>query len=72
MTYTKDGLKVHIIMLDVRFHHNEDHPEDRFGAKQYAWLDSVMGKHKDADVTLIASGVHIIPERYLSYVEDVG
>jgi hypothetical protein len=31
-----------------------------------------MGKHKDADVTLIASGVHIIPERYLSYVEDVG
>jgi hypothetical protein len=26
----------------------------------------------DADVTLIASGVHIIPERYLSYVEDVG
>jgi hypothetical protein len=31
-----------------------------------------MGKHKDADVTLIASGVHIIPERFLSYVEDVG
>ena len=31
-----------------------------------------MGKHQDADVTLIASGVHIIPERYFSYVEDVG
>jgi hypothetical protein len=31
-----------------------------------------MGRHQDADVTLIASGVHIIPERYLSYVEDVG
>lgn len=26
----------------------------------------------DADVTLIGSGVHVIPERYLSYVEDVG
>lgn len=31
-----------------------------------------MRRHTDADVTLIASGVHVIPERYLSYVEDVG
>lgn len=23
-------------------------------------------------MTLIGSGVHVIPERYLSYVEDVG
>ena len=72
MTFTKDGLKLHIILLDVRFHHNEDHKDDRLGSKQYAWLDAVMGRHQDADVTLIASGVHFIPERYLSYVEDVG
>ena len=25
VTYTKEGLKLHIILLDVRFHHNEDH-----------------------------------------------
>jgi len=32
IVYTGEGLKVHIILLDVRFHHNEDFPGDRLGA----------------------------------------
>jgi hypothetical protein len=31
VVFTKDGLKVHMIMLDVRFHHNEDFKDDRLG-----------------------------------------
>ena len=42
------------------------------GAAQYAWLDQIFAEHADADVTLLGSGVHVIPERYLSYVEEVG
>ena len=64
---------MHIILLDVRFHHNEDFKGDRLGEEQYQWLERVFAEHADSsDVTLIGSGVHVIPERYLSYVEDVG
>lgn len=69
---TEDGIKVHIVLLDVRFHHNEDFHGDRLGHEQYEWLDRIFTEHKDADVTLIGSGVHVLPERYLSYVEDIG
>jgi alkaline phosphatase D len=31
VTYTREGIKVHIILLDVRFHHNEDFMGDRLG-----------------------------------------
>ena len=63
---------MHIVLLDVRFHHNEDAPGDRLGAAQYEWLDRIFSEHTDSDVTLIGSGVHIIPERFLSYVEEIG
>jgi uncharacterized beta-barrel protein YwiB (DUF1934 family) len=35
-------------------------------------LERIIAQNPDSDVTLIGSGVHIIPERYLSYVEEVG
>lgn len=28
---TREGIKVHVILLDVRFHHNEDFKGDRLG-----------------------------------------
>ena len=58
--------------MDVRFHANEDAKGDRLGAAQYEWLSRVFAEHTDSDVTLIGSGVHVIPERYMSYVEDIG
>ena len=72
VVYTDDGIKVHIILLDVRFHYNEDAIGDRFGKRQIEWLETIFQEHHDSDVTLIGSGIHIIPQRPWTIVEDVG
>ena len=38
------GIKVHVILLDVRFHHNEDYIGDRLGSAQYKWLERVFSE----------------------------
>ncbi|CDW81812.1 UNKNOWN [Stylonychia lemnae] len=67
-----EGLKIHIVLLDVRFHYNEDGPNDRLGELQYQWLETILRENSDSDLTLIGSGVQILPERYTSYVEQLG
>lgn len=67
-----DGLKIHIILLDVRFHYNEDAPNDRLSEIQYQWLDKILGENPDSDITLIGSGVQVFPERWGSYLEQWG
>eukprot|EP00347_Sterkiella_histriomuscorum_P002368 403368424 len=67
-----DGLKVHIILLDVRFHYNQDAHNDRLSEMQYMWLEQILLQNRDADLTFIGSGVQVIPERYTSYIEQIG
>lgn len=40
--YTREGIRVHVILLDVRFHHNEDFKGDRLGEAQYQWLERIF------------------------------
>jgi len=42
------------------------------GEEQYAWLEEVMRDNSEANVTLIMSGVQVLPDRYGSFVEEVG
>ena len=56
----------------MRFHYNEDGDGDRLARRQIKWLESVIKEHSDSDVTLIGSGIHIIPQRPWTIVEDVG
>jgi alkaline phosphatase D len=42
VVYTDDGIKVHIILLDVRFHYNEDAIGDRLGKRQIEWLETIF------------------------------
>ena len=47
---------------------------DRLGSDQWKWLDLALkrGKTRKVDLTIIGSGVQIIPERGLPYiVEDM-
>ena len=60
---TPDKIKVHYILLDVRFDFDPD-SRDRLGARQIEWLEAKFQEHKDSDITLIASGVQILPDRY--------
>ncbi len=61
-------MKIHIILLDGRFHYNQDTESDRLGEGQYKWLEEVLAGN-DANVTLIMSGTQVLPDRYGSFVE---
>jgi hypothetical protein len=49
--------------LDVRFDFDSD-KKDRFGEHQLKWVDDKFAEHFDSDVTLIGSGVQILPDRW--------
>lgn len=53
---TTDGIKVHFIMLDIRFDFNAT-TKDRIGEHQCVWLDELFRNNTDADVTIISAGV---------------
>ncbi len=53
---TRDGVKVHIILIDVRFEFDPE-TKDRYGEAQLKWLEEKFKENQNADVTLIASGV---------------
>ena len=57
-------IKIHIILLDNRFDFDKT-TGDRLGDAQSEWLDKSIEEHKDADVTIIAAGVQILPQRFL-------
>lgn len=62
-------MKIHIILLDGRFHYNQDKETDRFGELQYKWLEEILEYNKDTNVTLIMSGVQVLPDRFGTYFE---
>jgi alkaline phosphatase D len=67
-----DNIKIHVVLLDVRFHFNGDEDNDRLGILQHKWLREIFKTHSDSDITLIGSGIQMIPERWGSMLEDFG
>lgn len=61
-----------MILLDVRYSYNEDGENDRLGKQQWEWLDNIFAENRNSDVTMIMSGVQILPERPFSYIEELG
>ena len=59
----KSGIKVHYILLDVRYDYDSK-TMDRFGPRQIKWLEEKLQEHSDSDITLIGSGVQILPDRW--------
>ena len=57
-----DGSKVHIVLMDVRYDYNQS-ANDRIGEKQYQWLRKVLSKDLSANLTIIVSGIQIMPDR---------
>ena len=58
-------LKIHIVLLDIRYDFDRS-LNDRLGVRQLEWLDQKFKEHKDANVTLIVSGIQVIPNRVFS------
>jgi phosphodiesterase/alkaline phosphatase D-like protein len=54
---------VHVILLDVRYDYNKT-SSDRFGEEQLDWLDHAFASNRDSTITIIGSGVQIIPDRW--------
>ena len=52
-------MKVHIILLDDRFEYDKKGTGDRLGEKQWEWLEEVLEREDDADLTLITLGIII-------------
>lgn len=59
----KEGIKVHVILIDVRYDYNKT-SSDRFGEEQLDWLDHAFASNRDSTITIIGSGVQIIPDRW--------
>ncbi len=51
---TSEDIKIHILLLDVRF--NMIHDVDVLGDKQWQWVENKV-KTSDADVFLVGSGI---------------
>ena len=53
-------MRVHVILLDNRYEFDK-RSKDRLGQAQWKWLDKAL--ETEADLTLIGTGVQILPER---------
>ena len=51
------------MLLDVRFDHDKDKP-DRLGDIQWQWLEEVFKNDTESNVTILVSGIQIIPDRW--------
>ena len=51
-------MKIHIILLDNRFEFNKA-SGDRLGEDQWAWLDHVLEREKEANLTLLVNTVSV-------------
>jgi alkaline phosphatase D len=40
-----ESFDVHLVLLDVRSEYDEQGSGDRLGPDQWAWLESILGKH---------------------------
>jgi alkaline phosphatase D len=56
---------VHILLLDLRFDADK-RSGDKLGEDQLAWLNEKLDTVR-ANVTIIVSGIQIIPDRYFYY-----
>eukprot|EP00347_Sterkiella_histriomuscorum_P018200 403346407 len=61
--YYQDGIKVHVILLDIRYHFDKK-TKERLGFEQLKWLEKIFKQHSDANVTLIGMGVQALPDRF--------
>ena len=64
----KGDIRVHVILLDNRYHMNPD-TWDIFGEEQFSWLEYILA-HTQANVTLICSGIQVLPERKYFTLEE--
>jgi phosphodiesterase/alkaline phosphatase D-like protein len=70
---TKGDVTVHVILVDGRYEYDRFGTGDRLGDEQWQWLDLALSRGADADVTLIGSGIQIIPDRARpKFVESFG
>lgn len=53
-------IKVHIVVMDVRYDYDKE-SNDRIGERQLEWLKQVL--KVESDVTLIVSGIQVMPDR---------
>ena len=56
--------------VDIRFHYDKAGDKDRLGPEQWKWLRETLRAHKHVDLTLIASGVQVLPFREYQEVEE--
>jgi len=70
LVVNEDGLEVLLVLLDIRFHYDKAGDKDRLGPEQWKWLRETFRAHKHVDLTLIASGVQVLPFREYQEVEE--
>ncbi len=52
----QEGVKIHIILVDVRYNFDKK-TRERYGDLQTQWLEEIFKNQTDADITLIGMGV---------------
>ena len=52
---------IDIILLDVRYFAKENGDEDILGNEQWKWLENLLFEQLDGDLTLIVSGIQMMP-----------
>lgn len=58
---SSNDLTVNLVLLDVRFDYDKA-TGDRLGQKQWEWLEQTL--QLQTDVTIVASGVQVMPDRF--------
>lgn len=58
----KNDLSLHLVLLDVRSEFDTV-SNDRLGDQQWAWLEETLMGNLGANVTILASGIQILPDR---------
>ncbi|TNV78551.1 hypothetical protein FGO68_gene9981 [Halteria grandinella] len=55
---------IHLVLIDVRSEFNTV-SNDRLGDQQWAWLEETFLRNSNASLTIVASGIQMIPDRTL-------
>ena len=63
---------IDIILLDVRYFAKESGKENILGVKQWEWFENVLSNQLNGDLTLIISGIQIMPYKRGAYIECWG
>ena len=54
--------------MDIRYYYDKE-TNDRFGDTQLEWLEEKLSSNSDSNLTIIAQGVHVLPDRYIALAE---